>query len=72
MRSRYDIQTINKELNLSWDYMFYSIDGEKTLAELCIGYGLHWELVYEVFNKLQKDGYISINTGEETQQPITE
>lgn len=65
MRSRYGIQTNNKQVNLSWDYFCYAIDGKKYLSELCADYGLNFEYTLKVINKLIKDGKISrVNPGE--------
>ena len=58
MRSRYNIQTINKQFNLSWDYMVYGIDGKSSLAELCCDYGLLFDETYKHFINLEKDGKI--------------
>jgi aminopeptidase-like protein len=63
MRSKYGIQTGNAQMNLAWDYLLYNLDGKKTLAELCVGYGLDFDLVYEVFNKLGNE-IIRITIGE--------
>lgn len=59
MRSRYGIQTPNKQLNLSWDYFFYSIDGKRTLAELCSDYGLNFDYTFDVMEKMIADGVIT-------------
>lgn len=60
MRSKYGVQTGNPQMNLAWDYLFYNIDGEKSLAQLCVGYGIHWEVAYELFKKLQNDKHIGV------------
>lgn len=59
MRSRYDIQSMNSQFNLSWDYLIYSMDGKKSLAELCNDFGLNFDQVYEVMLKLENDKFIS-------------
>ena len=59
MRSRYGIQTENKQFNLAWDYMMYATDGKKYLSELCCDYGLLYDQTFESFNKLEDDGKIS-------------
>jgi len=59
MRSRYGVQTPNKQVNLSWDYFVYKMDGVKYLSELCCDYGLNYEFVFDIINKLKKDGKIS-------------
>lgn len=61
MRSRYDAQTPFKNLNLSYDHLFYSIDGKISLAELCSDFALNFDYTYELFNKIKKDGYIRVN-----------
>ncbi len=59
MRSKYGIQTGSKEVNLSWDYFWYSIDGKKTLAELVCEYGLNFSYVYEKMDLMAKDKVIT-------------
>lgn len=59
MRSKYGIQSLDKKINLQWDYFIYSIDGKKTLAELCCEHGLVFELTLPVMLAMEKDGYIS-------------
>ena len=61
MRSKYDMQTPYKQLNLSHDYLIYSIDGKKSLAELCCEFALNFDNTYNIFEKLKKDDYISSN-----------
>lgn len=58
MRSRYGIQTGNPQMNLAWDYLMYSMDGKKTLAELCVGYGIDFGLAYDTFYELINAGKI--------------
>jgi len=58
MRSKYNIQSPSPQMNLSWDYLIYSIDGKKTLAELCSDYGLNFDYAYGIFEKLLKDKVI--------------
>lgn len=71
MRSRWNFQTANPQMNLSWDYFFYHMDGKKYLSELCIAYGIHFDTAYEIINKIKDDGYISINSGEVEKQSTT-
>ncbi|NCN26055.1 DUF4910 domain-containing protein [bacterium] len=52
MRSRFGIQTQNPQLNLAYDYLFYSIDGKKKLSELCVDFGLNFELTYDLMARL--------------------
>lgn len=59
MRSKYDIQSFNSQINLNYDYFFYSIDGKRSLAEICADYELPFELIYDVLGNLQNDGQIS-------------
>lgn len=74
MRSRYGIQTANPQLNLSFDYFFYAIDGKRSLAELCCDYGLNFEYTYEILEKMKADGFIeicSIDSGKRSEQSAT-
>jgi aminopeptidase-like protein len=59
MRSRYQVQTSSPQLNLSYDYMIYSIDGKRSLAELCCEYGLNFDFTLDLMLKLETDGQIS-------------
>ena len=58
-RSKYGIQSSNPQFNLSWDYLFYSLDGKKYLSELCSMFGLNFEQVLKVLNEMEKNGDIS-------------
>lgn len=59
MRSRYGIQTISPQLNLSYDYLFYSMDGKKSVAELCHDYGVNFDGLVAVLTSMKKDGFIT-------------
>jgi aminopeptidase-like protein len=61
-RSGYGIQTRGKQLNLSWDYLIYSMDGKKTLSSLCVDFGLNFEHTYELLERLIKAKKISRRT----------
>lgn len=61
-RSKYGIQTPGKQLNLSWDYLIYSMDGQKTLTELCMLFGLNFEHTLERVKLLEDDGKIKRST----------
>ena len=68
MRSRYGIQSPSKALNLNWDYFFYSLDGKKTLAELCAEFELNFDYVHTIMEKIITDGQlrrIDISEGKE-------
>lgn len=58
-RSKYKLQTGGKKLNLSWDYLFYSIDGKKTISKLCNDFGLNFEYTTERLETLIADDTIS-------------
>jgi aminopeptidase-like protein len=58
MRSKYGIQTSSPQVNLSWDYFIYNMDGKKTLAELCTEYGLNFDYCYDVMEKIAEDKII--------------
>ena len=55
MRSRYKIQSPVARVNLIWDYLIYSIDGKKTLAEICSDMEMNFEEVYKIFEKIIDD-----------------
>lgn len=64
MRSKYGIQSASKQQNMIWDYLWYSVNGVSTLAELCTNNGLVWESTLEVFKKMEEDSVISRVTPE--------
>lgn len=66
MRSRYGLQSPIKRVNLIWDYLTYSMDGKKTLAELCADAELPFDEVYKNLEPLINDGEISrgLNLGQ--------
>lgn len=55
MRSRYGIQSTIKQVNLNLDYLFYSIDGKRSVAELCAYYELSFNIIFDIFEKIIKD-----------------
>jgi aminopeptidase-like protein len=55
MRSRYGVQTPNQQVNLSWDYLIYNIDGKKYLSQLCTEYGLNYDFVMSIITKIEDD-----------------
>lgn len=59
MRSRFDIQTPSPQLNLSYDYMFYSMDGTKYLSELCYDFGTNFQYSLLALTKLQDEKFIT-------------
>lgn len=59
MRSRYGIQSPAPQLNLNYDYFFYSMDGKKSLAELCAEFELDFNITYDNIAKIENDGQIS-------------
>lgn len=58
-RNAYGLQTAGKQLNLSWDYFLYAMDGEKTFSELCFDFGLNFEYMLEHVQKLIDAGEVS-------------
>ena len=58
MRSKYGCQQTTHQLNLPWDYLIYSLDGTKSISELCVLYSLDFDLVHEVMEKLINDGMV--------------
>lgn len=59
MRSRYGIQSPVAQVNMNYDYLFYSIDGKKSLAELCANFELNFDQIYEIFEKMADEGKIT-------------
>ena len=58
-RSKYKLQTPGKAQNLAWDYFIYSMEGKKTFSELCLEYGLNFELTLEHVERLIADKVVS-------------
>lgn len=58
MRSKYGINFLNAQGNLSIDYLIYNIDGKKSLSELAADYGLDFKFTYALFEKMIADGLI--------------
>lgn len=63
MRSKYGIQSPNPQVNLSWDYLIYNINGKNSLATLLADYGLSWDYAYQIFEKMKTNGDIGTNAG---------
>lgn len=72
MRSRYNLQTPSPQLNLSYDYFMYGMNGKKYLSELCCDYGLNFDFTRMALMLMKNDGFISrgSDAGETKQQPI--
>lgn len=58
MRSKYNIQTPFPLLNLSHDYLFFRMDGKKSVAELCTELALNFDYTMEFLEKMNQDGII--------------
>lgn len=52
MRSKYGIQTGDKNLNRELDFLMYDMDGKKWLSEITIALGLSFEFAHETLRKL--------------------
>lgn len=59
MRSAYKVQAPMKETNLVQDYFWYSIDGKRSVANLCAELDLPFEAVYQLLMELENDKQIS-------------
>lgn len=55
MRSRYGLQSSLKQVNLNLDYLWYDIDGEKPLTEICARAEIDFDTVYNLLEKLVDD-----------------
>lgn len=62
MRSLYGIQTNNQQVNLGWDYFIYSMDGKRSLAELCCEFGLNFDYTYDLMERMINDKTITRTT----------
>jgi len=61
-RSKYGIQSKGKQLNLSWDYLVYGMDGEQNFTKMCVDLGLNFDHTIEHVESLIKDGIVSRGT----------
>lgn len=52
-RSKYGIETSSKQVNLSWDFFFYAMDGKKSIVELCNDFGLNFDYVYQLMLRME-------------------
>jgi aminopeptidase-like protein len=55
MRSRYQIQSPIKRVNLIYDYVFYMMDGKQSLAEICAEMEVNFEDFYLICEKITND-----------------
>lgn len=58
MRSKYNIQTPSPQVNLNLDYLWYSLSGERTVAEWCCEYELNFDWIYGILTEMEKNGEI--------------
>lgn len=58
-RSKYKLQSAGKVQNLAWDYFIYDMESGKTLSELCLTYGLNFDLTHEHLERLIADKKVS-------------
>ena len=58
MRSRYGLQSFSKHINLNYDYLFYYMDGKRSLAELCAEFEMNFYDVHNTCKKISEDGQI--------------
>jgi len=61
-RSKYGIQSKGKQLNLSWDYLIYGMDGKQNFSKLCVDFGLNFDHTLEHVEKLIEDKQVSRGT----------
>jgi aminopeptidase-like protein len=57
-RSKFNIQSSVPQVNLNLDYLFYSLNGKSTLAELCADFELNFDTIHETIKKIEAAGYI--------------
>lgn len=58
MRSRYGLQSHDARINLNMDYIWYAIDGERSLAQICADLEMNFDYLYGVFEKVIEDGQL--------------
>jgi aminopeptidase-like protein len=58
MRSRYGIQSPSQQVNLNYDYLFYSVDGKRSIAELSAHFEMDFDETYKIFEKMADEGFI--------------
>lgn len=69
MRSKYKLQTFNREFNRSLDYLMYLMDGKRDIITLCIMSGIGWDYTYKILNDLKNENII-LDTGKKPKQTI--
>lgn len=68
MRSKFNMQTPNEQANLSLDYWWYGIDGERSLSDLVCDFGLNWDYIYEKTKEMINAKCIGINNSKRAKQ----
>ncbi len=58
-RTKYQVETPVKGINLQLDYLIYNIDGKRWLSEIIDLCQLNWIFCYELIIKLEQDGKLS-------------
>lgn len=72
MRSRYGMQSPSPQLNLNYEYLFYHMDGKRSLAELCAELELPFDKIYEDISKIEADGQITrVDPGQKPIRSVT-
>ena len=66
-RSRFGVQIPNKQYCRQMDYLFYLIDGQRSLAQIVSELGLNFQYTYELCKKLQAENLL-LDFGKKRQQ----
>ncbi len=71
MRSKYQMQTPSPQVNLNLDYLWYSLNGERTVAEWACEFELNFDWVYKVLIEMEQNGEIRrVNPSEGNKRKI--
>lgn len=63
MRSKFGIQSSDKNMNRELDFLMYDMDGKKWLSELVIGLGIDFDYAYRVLQVLINSDVVTTTDG---------
>jgi aminopeptidase-like protein len=71
MRSKHNVQTPYKLMNLDLDYLYYDIDGKKYLSEIVSRFGMSWDYALDFIKKIGLYENSSTNSSKKRQPKTT-
>ena len=58
-RSKFQAQSVDKRFNRNLDYLFYLMNGKRSLSLLCCLAGVPWDFAFNLLNKLKNENLVS-------------